>query len=1133
MTELGPQLRRWTKKRIALWLFVAVVLLLILLPLATLGLLWSGWADGWVRRAVIEQVSNITGGSVELGSMHLDPLGLRVTLRDFTVHGHEPAGTPPFFHADQLDVAVSIDNFWGHKVSLRSLEVTRPQVHIRFEQDGSSNAPAPRPPASAQPSTPLRQRLFTLVVRRLRLTDGELLVNDVRVPLVAQGDRFDLAVDYSASGGTPTYLGDLSWKQFELALRRYIPFRSDVSVRFQFQPNSFSVTQLVWNLPHTSLDAQFGVADFSQPALNFRYRGRLDLQDIREILRKPTTPDGRVDFTGQGNYGAGRFGLDGTYTGQDIALHFQWFHAGGFSSRGTYHANNTTLTVPDFSAAALGGTVTGQVQLAFSNLAFRTETRTQGVSLRSTMAAVDNPSLPILPLHWAGTIDADSVTSWTADFQNVDSRGVSFWAPPANLPTGQIPATARLTYHYSMATDTLTLAPSEISTPSSRLQMSGTLGRVNSAMETVFQADDLVPWDDFINRLRGEHAEPRHIAGQANWQGRLTGPLVGPTFSGHVKAAGARYDALYWDSVEGDLTYQPDTFRFERATATRGRSSAQFNVSLDLDDWSFDPDTTWNFDATLVRTDTDGLQAVAGWSYPAHGLLSGTFRGGGTRANPQMEGLFDVVEPQAWGWKFDRARGQIALRQGEVRINNAELRLLPPAAPASGQPAAVAGLLTGNFLYQATDDHVSFDLTGAVLPLEGIAFLQTPRLPIGGQMSFQLKGDGPLRAPQIDGNLRLVNLRLGTDVWGSFQSRITSDGKQLALTVDSDAATGEVHGRTQVTLGGDYPVTGQVTLRQVDLDAFISAALHLESQTGHSSVDGEFTWSGALRRPETLQVDANLSRVDVNYAYVNLDNNGPVRLQYSGNQVRILSATLAGPETNLEVSGSARVAGDRALDLRANGEVNLRLLGVFAPKMDAQGPARVDAGIAGTIANPRVTGRVGLQDASFRYGDFPAGLSHVTGDLIFDTTRLVFDNLQAESGGGQLSVNGILTYGQGPLRYDVAVRSDRVRIRYPVGMSWLAGGTLRLSGNSNAATLSGRVTVERLLMAEGFDLGSVVASSGESIRVQATVRKMRGCRLMSQSRSENNVACSTAGMASAPPAMLQVNRRSAIRTSDK
>jgi translocation and assembly module TamB len=85
-----------------------------------------------------------------------------------------------------------------------------------------------------------------------------------------------------------------------------------------------------------------------------------------------------------------------------------------------------------------------------------------------------------------------------------------------------------------------------------------------------------------------------------------------------------------------------------------------------------------------------------------------------------------------------------------------------------------------------------------------------------------------------------------------------------------------------------------------------------------------------------------------------------------------------------------------------------------------------------------------------------------------------------------MSVNGILSYGEGPLRYDIAVRTDRTRIRYPVGMSWLAGGTLRLSGNSNAATLSGRVTVERLLMAEGFDLGSVVGSSSESISGPST-----------------------------------------------
>ncbi len=48
-------------------------------------------------------------------------------------------------------------------------------------------------------------------------------------------------------------------------------------------------------------------------------------------------------------------------------------------------------------------------------------------------------------------------------------------------------------------------------------------------------------------------------------------------------------------------------------------------------------------------------------------------------------------------------------------------------------------------------------------------------------------------------------------------------------------------------------------------------------------------------------------------------------------------------------------------------------------------------------------------------------------------------------------------------------------------MSWLVAGTLRLSGNTQAATLSGRIAVDRLLMAEGFDLaGFMVSSKGPS-----------------------------------------------------
>jgi translocation and assembly module TamB len=115
-----------------------------------------------------------------------------------------------------------------------------------------------------------------------------------------------------------------------------------------------------------------------------------------------------------------------------------------------------------------------------------------------------------------------------------------------------------------------------------------------------------------------------------------------------------------------------------------------------------------------------------------------------------------------------------------------------------------------------------------------------------------------------------------------------------------------------------------------------------------------------------------------------------------------------------------------------------------------------------------------------RYGDFPAGLSQLAGNFIFDTSRITFNDVTSETGGGRLLLSGSLTYGNGPVSYDIATRTEQVRVRYPVGMSWLAGGDLRLLGTAQSATLSGHVTVDRLLMSEGFDVTSLIASSTET-----------------------------------------------------
>ena len=233
-------------------------------------------------------------------------------------------------------------------------------------------------------------------------------------------------------------------------------------------------------------------------------------------------------------------------------------------------------------------------------------------------------------------------------------------------------------------------------------------------------------------------------------------------------------------------------------------------------------------------------------------------------------------------------------------------------------------------------------------------------------------------------------------------------------------------------------------------------------------------------------MQADLSHLAFDFQYVKLENQGPIRLQYGHSEVRVEQATLRGLDTDFHVGGFARFAGDRRLELQVGGRLNLSLLSGFLPNLQARGPAQVDAGIAGTMGNPRITGRVRLQDAAIRYGDFPTGLSNLGGEIVFDATRLVFDNLTAQAGGGSLRLSGSLTYGGGPVRYDLTARSDQVRIRYPLGMSWLLGGTLQMTGTEQAATVTGRVTVDRLLLSDNFDLVSLLGSSTQPVSAPST-----------------------------------------------
>src|SRR6266853_3683280 len=119
------------KRRFRLKHGVALVAAAIVaVALALAYIVASGLADVWARRTIVEQLEKATGARVELGNFHIQWRSLHVRFDGLTLHGREPAGTPPLFHADRLDIDIHVESFWGRKISLGVVEMSNFSTHV-------------------------------------------------------------------------------------------------------------------------------------------------------------------------------------------------------------------------------------------------------------------------------------------------------------------------------------------------------------------------------------------------------------------------------------------------------------------------------------------------------------------------------------------------------------------------------------------------------------------------------------------------------------------------------------------------------------------------------------------------------------------------------------------------------------------------------------------------------------------------------------------------------------------------------------------------------------------------------------------------------------------------------------------
>src|SRR5579875_1313796 len=123
-------------KKIILTVLASIAGLIVVLLIAAVIILQTGWFSNFVRNKIVATLEESTGGKVEIGAFQFDLSHLTLRIRNFVFHGTEPPGSQPLAQVPLLEVHLGLFSGIMHLIDIKDVAIEQPQVDIITFPDG-------------------------------------------------------------------------------------------------------------------------------------------------------------------------------------------------------------------------------------------------------------------------------------------------------------------------------------------------------------------------------------------------------------------------------------------------------------------------------------------------------------------------------------------------------------------------------------------------------------------------------------------------------------------------------------------------------------------------------------------------------------------------------------------------------------------------------------------------------------------------------------------------------------------------------------------------------------------------------------------------------------------------------------
>jgi translocation and assembly module TamB len=921
--------------------------------------------QNFVKQKIISTTEDSTGGKVDIGSFEFDWTHLRATIRNFVLHGTEPASEQPLFRASLIQVDLKLFPSFGQIVDLTALLVDTPQANLIVAPDGTTNVPTPKVKSTSNKSG--LETIVDLRIGRFDVEHGSAAFNEKKTQFTAKGENLRALLQYNQA--SPGYQGNLEIKPLHLTAGRNQPVDFNITLPVSLQKDGVTIAGGKITSPESQITVDASVTHMAAPRTSAKLTARLALDEVSRLANAPLSLARGPDLPSA-------LDLTASMAMDDKSIHVDNLHVGlgqsTVDASGPLRDPSQQTGLQFRTSLALGQLAKlfkapAQVQ---GTLQSTGAAKLTGASSYSVLAEVDAPNLAVqqgqqkfnnLSLHGALQADNDQIrvsglrlgafggeitgsialqqmerlrieaqlrgfaidtlaktfAAMSLPYDGVISgpveanvnlkasgtSGVSANAKLAISPRGKgIPVNGRLDASYKGASDLISIGDSFIALPNTRLDLAGSLDQQLTLKLVSHNLNDFQP-------LVAPNQLPVSLRGGAvSFTGAVNGKLADPRLSGHLQATNFRVEDRPFDRLDADVAASSAQARLDNGALSRATTRLQFAGAVGLDHWKALPQAPLTANATIRNADLRDVMAIAGQSGDSlTGTLNASAQIGGTIGDPRGNANLTVANGTAYDEHFDKIEANVDLTDQQVRLSKADLT----AGTARIDMTALFQHPHGSFATGQIQAHLSSN----AMSLDQFRNVQKQQPGLAGVV--QLSGDVAARLATVNNNSEVTLTAVTANAtgrglqWegrnlGDFTAAANTSGSQVDFRVDSNFAGSTIHANGQTQLAAHYPTSASASIRDLSIEQVLLVAGRNDIDVkGTLGLTGQFT--GTLDNPQA-SADVTVAKVVAYGQPVDLIQ---ARASYTNQAINLPSLAITAGPARIEANAAfTHPAGD-------------------------------------------------------------------------------------------------------------------------------------------------------------------------------------------------------------------------------